>query len=442
MKWLIILLLVLLFCVSLPISNLFTKRTYVATNDEDPEFKQVSDILVKKCADCHTQDLAQHPLYFGFPIAESIIHKNIKNGQKSFLLNRNKLSGKEQFSANDILKLTSAMAKNNMPPKQYLMLHWDSELSEAEQKLLVTWIRKRAKIFDIRPIPQENFLKPNEAKAALGQQLFNDKSLSADNSVSCASCHSIEKGGTDNLKAARGAGGVQGTLNTPTVLNAAYNIRQYWDGRARDLKAQVGIAVSNKSELASSWSQVLANVSKQGKYSAEFKSLYPEGITADSISDAIAEYENTLLTPGSRFDKFLMGDKSALSADEKAGFEVFKKHECYDCHSGPAFGGLSFELMGYNTPYFAKGESPNKDENGRFNVTQSLSDLHKFKVPTLRNIELTYPYLHDGSASTLEDAVKAMSKYQIEKPLTESECKQVVAFLRSLTGCLNGKPLK
>jgi len=431
---------VVLLLMTLPLSNLLIKRTYPAP-DDGTEFKAVSDIMVKKCADCHTNDLAVHPLYFGFPIADAIIHRNITNGQHSFLLDRDKLSGKVPFTALDIQKLSSAMAKNNMPPAQYLSLHWDAALSETEQRRLVTWIKKRAKIFDLRAIPAENFLKPDQRKAALGEKLFADKTLSSDGSVSCASCHALDKGGSDQLKVSVGVGGKAGTLNAPTVFNAAYSIGQFWNGRAKNLRAQVDFAVSDPNELASNWQQVIESIRKNNNYIAEFKELYPDGVTARSVSDVIGSYEETLLTPGSRFDKFLAGDANALNADEKAGFEVFKKHECYDCHSGPALGGLSYELMGYSKDYFATKSNLTKEDDGRANISYSKNDLHRFKVPTLRNVALTYPYLHDGSAATLDDVVKIMSDYQVEKPLNAEERKQVVAFLRSLTGSLNGHPL-
>lgn len=426
---------------SLPISNFFIQRQVVAP-ESDPEFQAVSNLLIKKCADCHTRDMAQYPLYFGFPLAQNIMHKNIERGQSSFLMNKDKLSGKVKFSAPDVQKLSQAMAKNNMPPFQYLLLHWDSALNEKEQKMLVAWIQKRLLEYDIRPIPKENFFKPDARKAALGEKLFNDKRLSADNSVSCASCHSLDKGGTDQKKFSTGVHGTAGTLNTPSVLNAAYNVAQFWDGHARDLKAQVSVAISDPQELASNWGQAIAKLETDAKFTSEFKAVYKDGFSADSISEAIAEYEHTLLTPDSRFDKYLAGDQTALSEEEKEGFELFKSHDCATCHAGPGLGGISYATLGMVKDYFNQRGNISPADYGRFNVTHNQLHKFRFKIPILRNVALTHPYLHDGSAATLEDAVSVMSEYQVDKHLTKDEIKKVATFLRSLTGTLNGKSLE
>ncbi len=414
---------------SLPISNLFIQRTSLAPAN-DAEFKAVSDLLIKKCADCHTRDLAQDPLYFNLPGANSIIHKNVENGRLAFLLTKSKLTGKEKFSEGDISKLSQAMLKGNMPPLQYRMLHWDSVLNSKEQKLLVTWIQTRQKEYDIRPIPVTNFLHPDLQEAKLGEMLFDDKRLSGNESIACSSCHRLDEGGADHSKVCVGFQGKEHSLNTPTVFNAAYSFAQYWDGRVPDLKTQAEAAVTDPKEMGSSWPQVIEKLQKDTAYRTLFKASYSEGITANSISDAISQYETTLLTPGCRFDKYLDGDPLALSAAERSGFELFIKHDCFSCHGGPALGGRSYEKMGVRKEYL---KQDSVQDNGRGNLTRRMDDMHRFKVPTLRNIELTYPYFHDGSAKTLEDAVRIMSEYQIDKPLTDAECKKVVAFLRSLT---------
>ncbi|MBX9771722.1 MAG: heme-binding domain-containing protein, partial [Candidatus Obscuribacterales bacterium] len=366
-RWLILAGLLALV-LSLPVSNLFTQRTYLASN-EDPEFKAVSDTFVKKCADCHSQDLAKYPLYSGLPISDAIIHKNIKNGQASFILSKAKLSGKESFSASDVQRLWQAMAKGNMPPLQYKLLHWDSALSGEEQMLLGRWIQKRLAESDMRPIPADNFFKTDPSKVALGEKLFNDKQLSSDGSISCASCHNLDSGGTEHLPVSSKFPGHTGKLNTPTVLNAAYNIAQYWDGRAKDLKAQALVALTNPMEMNSNWGVAIEHLQKDSKFLADFKAVYPEGLTADSISDAIAEYEKTLITPGSRFDKYLNGDQSALSSEEKIGFELFKKHECFTCHTGPALGGLSYKRIGAYKDYYKQTDKEKEEDIGRTNVT-------------------------------------------------------------------------
>lgn len=426
----------LALAISLPISNLFIKRPSLAPNN-NAEFKVVSDILVAKCADCHTKDLAQYPLYYDFPIASNIAHENVRNAQSSFLIDKQKLSGEIPFSESDVERLSRAMAKGDMPPAQYIALHWDSALNEKEQRILSKWIDKRLKEFDIRPIPSENFFHPNAAKVALGERLFHDRILSGSQSKSCASCHSLEKGGADELQFSTSGGRQKATLNTPTVLNAAYNIAQYWNGRAANLKEQALEAVTNPNEMDADWNEVCSRLRNNESYQKQFLISYPNGgITATNVSDALAEYEHTLLTPGSRFDRYLQGDKHALSSEELEGYQLFKKHECFVCHTGPNFGGMSFEKLGKVKEYFT-AEAP--ENRGRIDLTHRKEDLHVFKVPSLRNIELTAPYLHDGSAKSLTEAVQIMSEYQGDKPMTKEEIEKVVAFLRTLTSRLSTK---
>ncbi len=416
--------------ISLPISNLFIQRQSLASNN-NAEFKAVSDILVAKCADCHTKDLAQYPLYYDFPIASSIAHENVRNAQSSFLIDKKKLSGEIPFSESDVERLSRAMAKGDMPPAQYIALHWDSALNEKEQRTLSKWIDKRLKEFDIRPIPTENFFHPNPEKVALGEKLFNDKMLSASQSKSCASCHSLEKGGADQVQFSIGDNGQKSALNTPTVFNAAYNIAQYWNGRAANLKEQALEAVSNPHEMNADWNEVCSRLRNNETYQKLFLHAYPNGgITAANVSDAIAEYEHTLLTPGSKFDQFLAGDKEALSPEELEGYQLFKKQECFVCHTGPNLGGISFEKLGKTKDYFTTEMPGNR---GRIDLSHRKEDLHVFKVPSLRNIELTAPYLHDGSAKTLPEVVQIMSEYQTDKSMTKEEIEKVVAFLRTLT---------
>lgn len=410
----------LLLVIALPISNLFIKRPLLASS-EDPQFKVVSDLLTRKCADCHSSDLSEYPLYHSFPLAREIIARNIENGRRSFLLNQDKLSGKVKFSADDLSRLSQALAKGNMPPLQYILLHWDSALNAKEERLLVNWIKKRSGEYDIKAIPNENPFHPDPAKAQLGKLLFNDKRLSADASVSCASCHRLDEGGSQHTRYATGVKGRIASCNTPSVYNAAYNLSQYWDGRSRDLKAQAYAAISNPDEMNSSWELVQARLESDEALMREFKRCYAQGFNADTASDAIAEYEHSLITQGSRFDKYLNGDKNALSLEEKEGFELFKKHDCISCHAGPALGGLSYEL------------SPVSNYTGRFNVTHISSDRGKVKVPGLRNVELTYPYFHDGSAASLQEAVKIMAETKAGNALSSTEEEKLLSFLKTLT---------
>ncbi len=432
--------LAVLLGLSLPVSNLFSTREPLAKGEEQ-EFRAVSNTLLAKCADCHTPGLTQYPVYFDFPIAHDIISKDIEHAQSAFLLTKEQLSGEEKISAAGLAKLKEVLENGSMPPFRYLALHWNAALSSSEKESLLSYIGKRAGEFEIRAIPSENPFNVDLKKAALGEKLYFDKRLSGDNTISCASCHAMDKGGCDQEMVSTGIKGQKGPINAPTVFNAAYNFAQFWDGRAKDLKEQAAGPVNNPKEMGSNWEQVLGKLKDDAQYKSQFKELYPEGMNADSITDAIATYEHTLLTPNSRFDKFLAGDREALTVDEKAGFELFKSHDCSSCHAGTALGGLSYEKMGARRDYFKDRGNLSEADNGRFNVTKNPVDKYRFKVPLLRNIELTYPYFHDASAKTLDEAVKVMAEYQTEKPMSEEERAKIVAFLKTLTGELNGKSL-
>lgn len=279
-------------------------------------------------------------------------------------------------------------------------------------------------------------------KSALGFELFHDTRLSGDNTLSCASCHNLAGGGVDNEDTSIGVAGAIGPINAPTVFNAVYNSHQFWDGRAKDLQEQAAGPPLNPGEMAStSWEQIINKLSQDAPLKAQFLALYPEGITQHSITDAIAEFEKTLTTPNSPFDRYLKGDTEALTGQEKEGFSLFKAYKCSTCHSGEAMGGRGFEVLGLKGDYFADRGHLTDVDKGRFNVTQNDLDMHRFKVPTLRNIELTAPYFHDARAKTLEEAVQLMGTYQSGVDLSESEVQKITAYLKTLTGELNGQSL-
>jgi cytochrome c peroxidase len=288
----------------------------------------------------------------------------------------------------------------------------------------------------LQPLPLE--VQVDARKAAIGQRLFNDKRLSRDNTVACASCHLLTKGGADGLPVSPGVGGARGIINTPTVFNASLNFRQFWDGRADSLHAQAIGPVENPIEMASNWPEVVKKLSGDADLVAKMKAAYPAGLQAETIRDAIAEYEKTLVTPNARFDRWLRGDAKAITADELQGYQNFKKYGCVACHQGVNVGGNMFQTFGVMGDYFGQRGKPTEADNGRFNVTKNPADLHVFKVPSLRNVALTAPYFHDGSARSLEDAVDVMFKYQLGRAAPDADKKQIVMFLRTLTGELKG----
>ena len=270
----------------------------------------------------------------------------------------------------------------------------------------------------------------NPSMAELGKKLFFDPRLSKSGFISCNSCHNLSMGGTDNIKTSIGHNWNQGPINSPTVLNSSLSLAQFWDGRAKDLKEQAGGPIANPGEMASSHELAVEVLQSIPGYVIEYKQVFgSDKIDIDGVTSAIAEFEKTLVTPNSRFDKWLMGDDNAINQTELAGYELFKGSGCVACHNGPAVGGNSYQKMGLVVPY----KTANKAE-GRIAVTGDEADRFVFKVPTLRNIELTYPYFHDGGAATLMEAVETMGRVQLGKTFTHGEKTKIVAFLKTLTG--------
>jgi len=264
----------------------------------------------------------------------------------------------------------------------------------------------------------------------LGEKLFFDPRLSKSGFISCNSCHNLSMGGTDNLKTSIGHHWHQGPINAPTVLNASMNIAQFWDGRAPDLKAQAGGPIANPGEMAGSHALAVKVLASIPEYAEEFEQVFgTDKIDIDQVTQAIAEFEKTLVTPDSRFDQWLRGDKDAITEQELAGYTLFKEGGCVACHNGPGVGGASFQKMGVVKPYKTKNPA-----QGRFDVTGKEADRFVFKVPVLRNVEMTYPYFHDGEAKTLTAAVDTMGRLQVGKKFTAEENAKIVAFLKTLTG--------
>ena len=292
----------------------------------------------------------------------------------------------------------------------------------------------------LTPIPLN--ITFDAGKVALGARLFNDTRLSADDTVSCAHCHNLATGGVDRLTRSRGISNKEGNINAPTVFNSGFSFRQFWNGRAETLEEQIDGPIHNPVEMAGSWPKAIAKLSADPQYVAAFKNIYLDGIQAHNVKDAIATFERSLITPNSRFDQFLRGDQAALNHEEQAGFLLFKQIGCTSCHQGINIGGNMYQQLGIMEDYFAERGNVTEADMGRYNVTKHEQDRHFFKVPSLRNVAVTPPYLHDGSAKTLEDAVRIMARFQLGKELTPAEMSRVVAFLHTLTGEYLGKPLQ
>jgi len=292
----------------------------------------------------------------------------------------------------------------------------------------------------LTPIPLDTGQNPQ--KVALGEQLFHEGRLSVDQRVSCAHCHNLRQGGVDHLPRSIGSNGKEGGINAPTVFNAGFNFRQFWDGRVASLEEQVSGPLQNPVEMASSWPAAIAMLQQDAGYQRAFGALYPDRITPANVRDAIATFERSLSTPNARFDQFLRGKQSVLSAAEQAGYRLFKQIGCISCHQGVNIGGNMYQKLGIMEDYYSPSTAVASTALGRFNHTRREDDRHVYKVPSLRNVALTAPYLHDASAATLEEAVRIMARYQLGRQLTAPEIDSIVVFLRTLTGQYQGQTLQ
>ncbi|MEE3712138.1 cytochrome-c peroxidase [Campylobacter sp. CLAX-7218-21] len=282
----------------------------------------------------------------------------------------------------------------------------------------------------ITPIPDS--IPYNKEKAMLGKQLYMDTTLSADGKVSCNTCHDTKTFGVDNQVFSTGINGVMDTpFNSPTTFNAAFNFVQFWNGRAKDLADQARSPFTNPQEMGlNDEAEVIKIIEQNPDYKAKFNKIYGE-INMDNITDAIAEFEKTLITPNAPFDRYQKGDENAISEAAKRGWNAFKTNGCVACHQGQNIGGTMYQKIGIFEPY------PNQENLGRYEITKVESDKMVFKVPSLRNVAKTAPYYHDGSIPTLDACVQFMAYYQLGKFLDQQTVEDIVAFLESLTGEYN-----
>ncbi|MBQ8810770.1 MAG: cytochrome-c peroxidase [Bacteroidales bacterium] len=420
-----------------------------------PQNEQVYQIFEDGgCLSCHSEN-PKLPFYAELPVAGKIVMKDIDSGYRAYdiepVMEALKIDGR--VSAVDLAKIEKVVLDDRMPMPKYYLVHWGSSLTPAKRDIVLDWVRnERIAMYDdglpedrasepVRPI--DLAVEVDQEKAALGFALFHDTRLSVDNTVSCATCHALETAGVDNHQYSHGVDDQIGGVNAPTVYNAVYNFVQFWDGRAKTLADQAAGPPLNPIEMASpSFDAIIAKLQADKPFAKAFNAVYPDGLTQENITDAIEEFERTLITPDSRFDKWLRGDSEAITADELAGYELFKQYDCATCHVGPNLGGQSYELMGLRRHYFAdRGMELTHEDNGRFKETQLERDRHRFKVPGLRNVEHTWPYYHDGTRETLEEAVRDMGIYQSGVELTSAEVDQITSFLKTLTGEYQGKLL-
>lgn len=291
----------------------------------------------------------------------------------------------------------------------------------------------------LTPLPAVPELDP--AQVELGRKLFNDPRLSPDNSQACADCHRLDRGGADGQVRSPGADGKPLPVHTPSVFNASLNFLQFWDGRAQSFDGLVHLTTGSADDKGDGWAAVVQRIAGDPAYQAGFAQAYGKPINALDAKDALVTYQRTLLTPDSRFDRYLKGDTSSLSLEEKHGYQRFQEYGCIACHQGVNIGGNMLQKFGVFDDYFANRGHVAEADRGRYNVTGDPDDLYLFKVPSLRNVAVTAPYFHDGSAPTLEAAVDAMFHYQLGRKPSDDDKALIIKFLQTLTGQWEGKPL-
>ncbi len=278
------------------------------------------------------------------------------------------------------------------------------------------------------PIEPIKELTYNYPKAILGMTLFNDPSLSSDKTVSCQNCHKYNHGGADTKPFSRGVKERKGFINSPTVYNAVFNFRQFWNGRAKTLEEQEIEPLTNHHEMNMTKGKIEKYLNSNDYYISRFKKIYHTKPTMENMINAIAEFEKTLTTPNSKFDRYLRGE-TQLSKKELKGYNIFKSYGCITCHNGINVGGNSFQKIGILNPF---PRLPNTLD--RFAVTKNPHDKNVFKVPTLRNIALTSPYFHNATQKTLKNAIKSMAYYNLGFDLEDDEVEEIESFLKTLTG--------
>jgi cytochrome c peroxidase len=290
----------------------------------------------------------------------------------------------------------------------------------------------------LAPLPQR--IELDQAKVALGRRLFDDPRLSGDGKVTCSSCHSFEHAGALSQARSNLPDRPPVPVNVPSLLNASFNFRFGWSGRFTDIGQQLDAAMQLRAAMAGSWQQATDALARDPVIVRSFRAIYPAGLTAGSLREVVALFCLSLVTPNSRLDRSLRGELQ-LTASEQRGFELFRSYGCISCHQGINVGGNLLQRFGIMSDYFAGRSRQEPADLGLYQVTHDPEDLHVFRVPSLRNVANTAPYFHDGSADTLEEAVRDMARYQLGRRLGPEETAALVVFLQALSGELEGRPL-
>lgn len=402
--------------------------------------QMAQELLQAKCADCHGAN-PQFNTLVNF-LSGNLLRRDVEQARRAW-----KMEGDAHVRSGvvDFLKLDHVLRTRSMPPVQYTVAHLGSRLTPQDVALLrLRYSEQGAAQRRFRAIESVEVAQQDIPRVHLGYLLYHDPRLSTTNEISCSSCHDMSRAGTDNKAKSEGVPGADGKpqlggVNAPTVFNAAGHIRQFWDGRAADLQEQAGGPPLNPVEMGYSvpedWEKIAAKLREDKLIVALFEMIYGEkGITGETITDAIAAFERTLVTPDSAFDLYLKGDEKALTDEQKAGMQAFVNYGCATCHAGPALGGLSFEDINKRGELRAFMPGYEEGAYGLRDFTRKEEHTDMFRVPTLRNVALTFPYFHTGVVKNLEDAVRIMFDTQAGAVPSAAVVKQVTRFLEAQTG--------
>jgi cytochrome c peroxidase len=275
-------------------------------------------------------------------------------------------------------------------------------------------------------------------RVELGRTLWFEPRMSHDGRVVCNDCHDLERAGTDGRVHSALEGRPEGGINVPSVYNLAYLFRFSWSGRFERFDEILTLAITSSAAMATTWPEIETRLRSSARLRADFARVYADGITQENVRDALTHFLLSLRTPDAPFDRWLRGDDTAISGDAVEGYALFRDYGCSSCHQGVAVGGNLFQRFGVMRDYFADRGHPSPADDGLFQGTHRESDRHVFRVPSLRNVAITAPYFHDGSAATLDAAVETMARYQLGRPMPREALTKIVAFLRTLTGRLDG----
>ncbi|TCU13477.1 cytochrome-c peroxidase [Rhizobium sullae] len=297
------------------------------------------------------------------------------------------------------------------------------------------------------PLPEEPIAPlaaagpSDQAKIALGEGLFNDARLSHDGVFACSSCHRLELSGDDGQARSVAADGESLDFNAPTVFNSAFSFRLNWRGNFDTLEEQNEAVLLDDKLMNTSWDELLPKLRSDRNYAERFARIYGEAASRATVLDALAVFQRSLITPDARFDRYLKGERDAITADEEHGYQLFKAYGCVACHQGANVGGNLFQKFGIFQDPFAGQKALSEADQGRFAITRAEADRHVFRVPSLRNVAVTSPYFHDGRTGSLGEAVKIMARNQLGRELDQRDSDLIVKFLGTLTGEYRGRPL-